>query len=154
MKRSNGKLNLLMSGLLVVMLSMFVIGCDPDTKEEEKTKYDEVKAILADMGYTGDFLQPAGKDVSDFLNDDSRITITWENSTLEEFNAYKNLWNSNRAALIYSGNATYVTKGVTTGFTAAIDFTGVSFAGDVTYGGKTMSVPQNTIYLLIYKSAN
>jgi len=84
------KKGLIIASLLVLVMSVFFIGCPPP--EEELTGVALVKDTLSKWGYKGTFVSPASGtfDVCETTKD--ALAITWKGVEKSDFASFKTQW--------------------------------------------------------------
>jgi len=131
-KESRG-LRFAVCGLLILMLSIFTIGCGGEEDEETNpadVPSDVMSILRDDVGYKGEFLTPDGSTYDKYDYDEGYkwLDIVWKDSTKDIFDSYKAAWED-------AGRAIDQTDGDTLdieGFSASIAF--YASAGEIDAG--------------------
>jgi len=101
-ERVNRGLRFAICGLLVLLLSIFLIGCKDDEPEPEPDP-DAVEQILSGWGYTESLPSPNGSKYNQYQSFTSSaskpsLAVEWKSCTTAQFQSYKSTWEGKRAA--------------------------------------------------------
>ena len=92
------KKGLIIASLLILVLSVFFMGCPPEEKDPAALKEEATKA-LSDIGYPKDVPVPAGTTYDTCKGTATQVTIAWTGGDKPKFNAYASKFGVSRANL-------------------------------------------------------
>jgi PBP1b-binding outer membrane lipoprotein LpoB len=93
------KKGLIIASLLILVLSVFFMGCPPEEKDPAALKDDAI-AALKTIGYPKDVPLPAGTTYDTCKGDATKVTITWTSGSQTIFNAYISKFGVTREATL------------------------------------------------------
>jgi len=155
MRFDNRGMRFTVCGLLVLLLSIFMTGCE---EEFDPTVPASVLTELEAFGFNGTLPVPDNTEYDSYTKytreGDEYFLIIWTEADSSKFNSYKTKWgshvrsiNSSVARAAYTRTAFFELKNtIGTGIEGEVHYTS---DGGTTYDNKTVSA--NSIVLLIYK---
>jgi len=141
------KKGLIIASLLILVLSVFFMGCPPEEKDPAILK-DEAIAALGAIGYTKAVPLPSGTTYDTCKGDSSKVAIAWTGGSKPIFDAYASKFGVTRGAEFEPEDFELLTtEHLGDGFKGT-----VAFAGDASGPYNGIDVKKNSIILIIIKN--